>query len=129
LGEISDPALRQILAVVCELAAAGHPVSPAKVVSRLSEAGQAARITALVELAQSAASKVEAFADCLRRVRTQTRARELANLREQMRTAQAAGLDAEVQRLLVEYQQRLASDAPTAEPGAVPAGLSCERRG
>ena len=124
---MTDPTLRRILAVVCELAAAGAPVSPAQVVSRLSDEGQAALITELVELAQSIASKDEAFADCLRRVRVNARTRELANLREQLRAAQDAGLGGEVQRLLAEYQHRLAPATPHAEPlGAVPAGVSRE---
>ncbi|MBI2104223.1 MAG: DNA primase [Candidatus Omnitrophica bacterium] len=108
LGDITDPALRRILAVVCELAAAGLSASPAQVASRLSEEGQGAAVAELVELAGATPSKDEAFEDCARRIRAAARTRELAAMREQIQTAQEAGHEAEVQRLLAAYQHELA---------------------
>ena len=105
--EVTDPHLRRILTVVCELGTAGLPATPAQVISRVSEEGQASLVTELVELAHSTSAKDSAFEDCLRRVRTNTRQRELANIREQIQTAQDAGHDEHVQRLLVEYQHHL----------------------
>ena len=107
LGDVTDPGLRRILSVVCELQAAGHPATPAHVVSRLAEEGQAAAVSALAELAQSVPAGEAAFQDCVRRLQTNVRKRELANLREQIRAAQEAGHDGEVQRLLAEYQRRI----------------------
>ena len=107
LDEVTDPALQQILGVVGELEAAGRPATPAHVVSRLPESGQGALVSALVELAQATAAKDDALQDCLRRIRANTRKRELANVREQIRAAQDAGHESEVERLLADYQQRL----------------------
>ena len=115
LDHLTDPALRNILSVVCELAAAGHPATPASVVSRLPEGGDGALVTALVELAQTAASKDEAFEDCVRRLADNARKRERAKLQEQIRTAQEAGREAEVTRLVAEYQQQLAASRPATE--------------
>ena len=128
LEEVTDPTLRRILAVVCELEAAGW-ATPAQVVSRLSEDGQGALVAELVELAQTVSSKEDAFEDCLRRVRTAARTRELANLREQIRAAQEARHEKEVKRLLAEYQGRLsmlpaAGRAPAGAPRAAGAGLA-----
>ena len=107
LDEVTDPHLRRILAVVCELGTAGLPATPAQVISRVSEEGQASLVTELVELAHSTSAKDSAFEDCLRRVRANTRKRELANIREQIQHEQDAGHDEHVQRLLVEYQNHL----------------------
>jgi DNA primase len=108
IDEVTDPSLRRILEVICELEAAGSRASPAHVVSRLAETeGLAALVSGLVELAQATAAKDEAFDDCLRRLRASTRRRELAALREQIRAAQGAGHETELQRLLTEYQQCL----------------------
>jgi len=107
LGDITDPALRRILAVVCELEAAGHPASPAQVASRVSEEGQAALVAELVELGRSTPSRDEACGDCVRRIKAASRSRELAVMREQIQTAQQAGQDAEAQRLLAAYQHQL----------------------
>jgi DNA primase len=122
IEEVTDPALRRLLTVVCELEAAGEPATPAQVISRVSGEGQAALVTALVELAQTVAAKGEAFADCVRRIRQNTERREQLLLREQLRAAETAGNNLETQRLvrlLRERQQRLAS-APR-QAGAVPA--------
>ena len=129
LEEVTDPVLRRILSIVCELEAAGQPTTPAHVVSRLSGTGDSALVAALVELVQSIASPEDAFEDCVRRLHANTRKRELANLREQIRAAQDAGHDSEVQRLLAEYQRRLAVPlAATADErdlaGAGQAGFS-----
>jgi len=107
--DVGDPHLRRILAVVCELAASGRPVSPAHVVSRLSGEGEGPLVSALVELAHSIPAKAEAFADGVRRLAAQARRRQLANLRDQIRAAQDAGHDQEVQRLLTVYQQELST--------------------
>ena len=123
LGDITDPTLRRILAVVCELEAAGLSASPAQVASRLSEEGQAALVAELVELARSTPSTDEAFGDCVRRVKAAALGRELATMRDQIRAAQHAGHETEVQRLLAAYQHQLAG-ASRPEPAAAPAGAS-----
>ena len=114
LDEVIDPTLRRLLGILEELRAAGNPTTPAHVVSRLAEEGQAhaALVAELVELAQATPAKDEAFADCLRRLRAGVRTRELAQLREQIQAAQEAGHEDEVQRLLADYQHRL-STAPS----------------
>ena len=123
LDDVTDPTLRQILSVVCELEAAGAAAHPARVVSRLSEEGQGAVVTELVELARSVEAKDEAFADCMRRVRAKTKQRDLAHLREQIQMAQDAGQEQQVHQLLAAYQQRLSET-----PVAIGAGLM-EREG
>ncbi len=107
LDEVTDPTLRRILSVVAELDAAGRVATPAQVVSRLSEEGHGALVTALVELAQSVSSKHDALDDCLRRLSGNARRRQLTVSLEQLRSAQAAGYEEEIERSLVEYQQRL----------------------
>ena len=107
LESVIDPALRRILTVVDELATAGRSVSPAAVVSRLLEEGLGSLVSALVEVAQSLPSKTEAWQDGIRRLESARRRRELAVLREQIRTVQDAGHATEAQRLLAEYQRRL----------------------
>jgi DNA primase len=107
LDDVTDPTLRHILSVICELEAAGHATSPAQVVSRFSGEGQGVIVTSLVEFARSIEAKDEALDDCVRRLRASTRKRHLANLREQIRAAQDAGADAEVGRLLAEYQTQV----------------------
>ena len=109
LDDVTDPVLRQVLAMVCELRSAGHAATPAHIVSRLQEAGQGPLVTELVELAQSVPSKDAVLHDCVRRIRTQARKRLLAQLREQIRAAQDAGHDAEVSRLLAEYQEQVSN--------------------
>jgi len=108
LDEVTDPILRRILSVVYEETAAGRAATPAHLVSRLTEEGHSGAVTALVALAQTVSAKERAFDECVHRVRTQTRTRELALLQEQMRTAQRAEDHATVQHLLVAYQQRFA---------------------
>ena len=107
LDDVTDPALRRILTVVCELEAIGHAAIPSHVVSRLLEEGHGGLVTELVELAQSVASKEQAFDDCLRRLRANALNCQLAQFREQIRTAHEAGHEVEVRRLLAEYQRRL----------------------
>ncbi len=108
LDDITDETLRAILAVVCELASANHPATPAQVISRLSEEGQGELVTALVELAQSVLVKDEAFDDCVTRLQRSRRNRTLAYLRDQLRTAEEAGQEQDVRRLLSDYQHVLA---------------------
>ncbi|OGX29478.1 MAG: DNA primase [Omnitrophica WOR_2 bacterium RIFCSPHIGHO2_02_FULL_67_20] len=122
---LSDPAVRQILAVVGELSAGGQTVSPAHVISRLSaaqtEVGPAALVTELVELAQSVSARDEAFEDCARRLESRARSHELLLLRERIRAAQDAGHERDVTQLLAEYQQRLAAP-PDRAASAIGAG-------
>lgn len=113
LDDVTDPTLRRILSVVCELEAAGAPSTPAHVISRLMEAGDGGVVTDCVGLVESLASTDDAFSDCLRRLAATARDRALAQLRESIRTAHEAGHDGEVQRLLAAYQQRV-SGAPNA---------------
>ena len=124
LEAIADPMLRRILAVVGELGAARSAVIPAHVVSRLADPAEGALVSELVELARSMESPEEAFRDCLRRLQTNARKRELAALREQIRLAQETGQDADAERLLAEYQRQL-----SAMPGATPARLAAVLQG
>ncbi|MBI4342159.1 MAG: DNA primase [Candidatus Omnitrophica bacterium] len=107
LGDVTDPTLRRILGVICEWTSAGRSINAAQIVSRLSGEGQASAVTALVELARATPMKDQAFRDCVRRLQATARQRDLANLREQIRAAQDAGHEAEWQRLLAVYQQRV----------------------
>ncbi len=107
VDEIRHPALRRILSAVSGRLAAGSAVSAAQLVSRLEEEGHGPLISALVELAQSVPVKTDALDDCLRRIGQQAHKRQLAGLLEQLRVAQAAGEEMEVQRSLVAYQQCL----------------------
>jgi DNA primase len=104
VDEIADPHLRAILLTACSLGAEGRAVTPAHVVSRLPHAAQGALVAELVELARATASKDAAFDEALRRVRAGVRRRELSNLRDQLREAQASGQEPEVRRLLSAYQ-------------------------
>jgi DNA primase len=115
--EMTDPILRRILEVICELASAGRPATPAHVVSRLLDEGQGGLVTELVELAQSLASKEDAFGDCLRRLRAEADARVRVRLRERIRAAHEAGEEREVRRLMADYQRRLPVP-PKAGPAA-----------
>jgi DNA primase len=133
LGQLNEPALRRILAVVGELAEAGQAVSPAHVISRLSaaqaetgsedrvEGVPAALVTELVALAQSVSVRDEAFEECVRRLESRARSHELLLLRERIRAAQDAGQERDVKQLLTEYQQRLAAP-PARAASAVGAG-------
>jgi DNA primase len=105
IEDMADPILRRIVEVVGELAARGHPTSPAHVVSRLLESGHGDIVAELVELAQSLASKDAAFEDCLKRLRATARKRVQARLREEIRLAHAAGREDDVKRLLSELQR------------------------
>ncbi|MBI3083045.1 MAG: DNA primase [Candidatus Omnitrophica bacterium] len=116
LEEVTDPILRRILTVICELEATGRAATPAHVVSRLLEDGDGGLVTELVELANSVASKEEALDDCLRRLRANARRRELAQFREQIRAAHEAGQEVEVRRLLAEYQHRLSAASSVCPP-------------
>lgn len=104
IEDMTDPVLRRIVEVVGELAATGHPTSPAHVVSRLLESGHGDIVAELVELAQSLASKDAAFEDCLKRLRATAHKRVQARLREEIRLAHAAGREDDVKRLLSELQ-------------------------
>ena len=115
LSDIGDPLLRRILAVVGELRAGGV-VTPALVVSRVHEDGLEATVSWLVELAQATEEPDAAFTDCVQRLAAMARRRDQAQLREQIRAAQAAGREVEVQRLLGLYQQTL-TDRRTAAAG------------
>ena len=107
LDDVTDPTVREILTIVRALEASQPPPTPAQVVSRLPDPAQAGLVTALVELAQSLASKEVALEDCVRRLLDQRERRTLAALRERIEAAQHAGQTDDVQRLLTDYQQRL----------------------
>ena len=105
LDEVTDPSLRQILRIICELDSRAHSATTAQVISRLSDTGQGSLVTALVELAQSVAAKAQALEDCIRRVQANTRKHHLKQLQEQIRIAQDSGNERTMQHLLTEYQQ------------------------
>jgi len=107
LEAITDPTLRHLLGVVRALVTGDYSPTSAQVVSRLSEVGEEALVTELIASTQTLASQEDAFQDCLRRVRTSAHKRELAQLRRQLETAQEAGHETDVQRLLVEYQRQV----------------------
>jgi DNA primase len=104
IEDVGDPTLRRILEVVAELLEAHQTTTPAQIVSRLTADGQGAVVTELITLAQSVSSKDEAMADCLRRIRTTARRRQLEQLRTQIQTAQDAGQEREMHEMLAEYQ-------------------------
>ena len=87
------------------------PSSPSTAASRLEDGDAAALVTELVTLAQSVDARDQAFEESLRRLATRARQRELEELREQLRAAQAAGQESDVHRLLSVIQRRL-STAP-----------------
>lgn len=118
LDEVTDPILRRILTVICELEATGRAATPAHVVSRLLEEGYGGLVTELVELANSVASKEEALDDCLKRLRANALSRQLAQFREQIRFAHEAGHEVEVRRLLAEYQRRLSAASNACPPSS-----------
>ena len=107
LDQISDPMVRRALAVVAELhaSAAGRPVVTAQVVSRLAAEGSAEVVAVLMKLLQSVPSSDEVFEDCVRRLQQDATRRVAAEKREHIRQAQEAGQEADVQRLLADYQQ------------------------
>ncbi len=105
LDDVTDPALRRVLALVCELNAGGQGASPAQVISRITEVADAALVTELVELVRSVASPEEAFQDCVRRLRHHARTRQREQLHQQLQAAQVAGAESEVERLLAEFQE------------------------
>ena len=104
LEEIADPSLRRILQVVDELSDAGGSVSPAQVISRLSETGDGALVTELVSLAHSVISHDTALEECVRRGRGRIHKQLLEQLRHQLQQAQDTGTETEVQRLVKLYQ-------------------------
>ena len=108
-GWVTDPALLRVLDVIGELTAADQPATPAHVISRLADRDGAALVTELVALAQSVDARDEAFEESLRRLASRARQRELEELREQLRVAQAAGQDSDVHRLLTVIQRRLST--------------------
>ena len=110
-GWLTDPALLQIVDVVGELTAADQPATAAHVISRLADRESAALVTELVGLAQSVDARDQAFEESLRRLASRARRRELEELQEQLRAAQAAGQESDVHRLLTVIQHRL-STAP-----------------
>ena len=122
LEDMHDPALRAILSVVGALESMEQPVTPARVISRLSEAEQGALVSELVTLAQSVTAKDEALDDCLRRVKADARKRQREVLREQIRAAEAAGREQDVQQLLAVYQQYLSAVPRTAHAGVATSG-------
>jgi DNA primase len=106
LEQISDARLRRILEVVCEMRAMNHSQpTPAKVISRLAGEELGGLVSELVELAHATPSKDEALRECVKRLTVDARKRQLATLREQIRTAQQLGHEQELARLLANYQR------------------------
>ncbi len=107
MNDLADPTVRRIVSVVAGGRRGGRPVTAAQIISRLSNEGGEATITALLELAQSITAKPEALDDCVRRVRRLAQERRRNESLEQLKAAEAAGQEEEIQRSLVAYQQRL----------------------
>jgi hypothetical protein len=70
----------------------------------LTQEGLGALASALIEQARTISAKEAAVRDCVRRLQRARRKRREAELREQLRLAQAAGETDHVQRLLEEFQ-------------------------
>ncbi|MBI4343547.1 MAG: DNA primase [Candidatus Omnitrophica bacterium] len=104
---IGDPSLRRLVEVVADLAQAGQQVTTAGLVSRLAGEPAAALVTELVAFAQVFEDRNAVWEDCVRRIEAQARRRRLEGLREQIRSAQEARAEADVEQLLVAYQQQL----------------------
>ena len=117
LDDITDPALRQVLAALCEMRAAGHAdPTPAQLISRLAappEPSGAANealeqlVSELVALAQSVSAKDAALRESVQRLAEAAQKRRLAQVTEQIRTAERLGQDQEVNRLLTTAHQHL----------------------
>lgn len=107
IADVTDPTLRRVLKVLCEMTGAQRTVTPAQVAARLSESEDDAAVAELVALAQATTAQEEALERCIRRLQDEAQRRLLEQLRQQIHAAQEAGHDMEVQRLLAEYQARL----------------------
>lgn len=106
LTMITEPALRDVLSVACELATYGT-VEPAQVISRLSSEKEAALVTELVAYAQANPVTRAVIEDCVRRLGIKARDRRLGELRGQIRSAQDSGQDAAARELLAEFQRQM----------------------
>ncbi len=107
--DIQDPGLRRILERISQVQA-HESLTTTQVVSRLTEEGHGPAVSALVELAQSVDSPSEAMEECVRRLRSTARQRRRTMLQAKIQTAQAAGHEQEVERLLRELQYMLVED-------------------
>jgi hypothetical protein len=110
LDQVTDSELRRVLAAIQELRAvngqAHAPVTPAQLISRLSDEAGSRLIAELVEDTQKeGSSKDEAFAKCLQRLRQQALERRQRHLQSQLGVAQASGHDEETRRLLIELHE------------------------
>ncbi len=116
VGELEDERLQQIVSTVQAMHEAPQPqagaptarrgpLTAAQVISRVStEPGMATLVAELVQTAQAIPAKEETFRQCVVKLETQARSRELAALREEMAQAQQQGREAEVTRLLGMHQ-------------------------
>jgi DNA primase len=111
LETIRDPALQQILQTISALIATKGDAQPAQVVSRLADVADRGVVAMLMEVARTTESKNEAFDECLRRLRQRSKQHALLKLRDELRTAEAAGQTREINRLLSSIQA-LVSPAP-----------------
>jgi DNA primase len=110
LDLITDGRLRRILAVIGEMEEAGQGTpTAAKVISRLNHEEMAGLVSELVHLGQSVPTKEAALRQCVQRLRSEARKRDLSHLRAQLRAAEQRGQGQEVERLLVRYQQLISA--------------------
>ena len=106
LAFISDERLRRVLAVVrAQQEAGAASMTPAQLISRLTEDGIGSLVSELAELAQAVPNRDDAFRSCVARLRLEARKRQRDVLLTQLKTAeQQRGHEREVDELLTSIQ-------------------------
>ena len=107
LDQIDDPSLRRVVGLIDELDTAAGGVTAAQVASRLSSEGQDGLVAELMASVESVQAKDVAMEECMRRLHTRSRDRMLEQLRRDLRTAEESGVESDVRRLLVAYQEQV----------------------
>jgi len=102
-----DAGLRALYERIQRLRADSVDLTAAQVLSRLEDEGQSRLAGELLGLAETIADKEAALEDALLRLRRQARSKHLRSLQDQLRQAQDAGRDEDVDQLLNEYQQQV----------------------
>ena len=106
MDAVTDVRLRRVLATIGEMRAVsrGDP-EPAQIISRLTDDGDAACVSELVQLVQSVTHHDQVFRECVHRLQSKARQLRMTELQVKLNTAQRAGRDQEVTELLRHYQQ------------------------
>ena len=102
-----DAGLRALYERIQLLRADGVDLTAAQILSRLEDEGQSRLAGELLGLAETIDDKEAALEETLLRLRRQARSKHLRSLQDQLRQAQDAGRDEDVDQLLNEYQQQV----------------------